>query len=410
MEEKKQEKKDIKKEVIQEEGKEVKEIEKKEKEKVCTKNITLSLKYILFGILLYVLLIILTVSLTLHFIFKDGSTVKEYLKESSDKSDNNIELLVTEQEKNVIDIVKQSQESVVSIAVSQIALEQGQGLVDTTNKIGTGFIVDESGIVITNQHVVSDRNSDYKVVNSHGDEFVVTTILRDDISDIALLRIDKGDKELKALKLGDSDKLVVGQNVLAIGTPLGEFAGSVTTGIISGLNRTVSAGQSWFGSTIKTYEGVIQTDAAINPGNSGGPLIDSLGEVIGVNFATTQGVDNISFALPINSVKNRLEEYKTHGKFIRPYLGVSYQMISAYEALYYKNVVPGALVVRVEPISPAFVAGIRKGDIITQFGEKKVDRSLAELIQQHKVGEEVEVKVTREGKEQVFKVKLGEME
>ncbi|MGI6443395.1 MAG: S1C family serine protease [Candidatus Dojkabacteria bacterium] len=410
MEEKKQEKKDIKKEVIQEEGKEVKEIEKKEKEKVCTKNITLSLKYILFGILLYVLLIILTVSLTLHFIFKDGSTVKEYLKESSDKSDNNIELLVTEQEKNVIDIVKQSQESVVSIAVSQIALEQGQGLVDTTNKIGTGFIVDESGIVITNQHVVSDRNSDYKVVNSHGDEFVVTTILRDDISDIALLRIDKGDKELKALKLGDSDKLVVGQNVLAIGTPLGEFAGSVTTGIISGLNRTVSAGQSWFGSTIKTYEGVIQTDAAINPGNSGGPLINSQGEVIGVNFATTQGVDNISFALPINNVKNRLEEYKTHGKFIRPYLGVSYQMISAYEALYYKNVVPGALVVRVEPISPAFSAGIKKGDIITQFGEKKVDRSLAELIQQHKVGEEVEVKVTREGKEQVFKVKLGEME
>lgn len=416
MEEKKQEKKteeekkDIKKEVIQEEGKEAKEIEKIEKEKVCTKNITHSLKYILFGILLYVLLIILTVSLTLHFIFKDGSTVKEYLKESSDKSDNNIELLVTEQEKNVINIVKQSQESVVSIAVSQIALEQGQGLVDTTNKIGTGFIVDESGIVITNQHVVSDRNSDYKVVNSHGDEFVVTTILRDDISDIALLRIDKGDKELKALKLGDSDKLVVGQNVLAIGTPLGEFAGSVTTGIISGLNRTVSAGQSWFGSTIKTYEGVIQTDAAINPGNSGGPLINSQGEVIGVNFATTQGVDNISFALPINNVKNRLEEYKTHGKFIRPYLGVSYQMISAYEALYYKNVVPGALVVRVEPISPAFSAGIKKGDIITQFGEKEVDRSLAELIQQHKVEEEVEVKVTREGKEKVFKVKLGEME
>ena len=148
MEEKKQEKKteeekkEAKKEVKQEE---VKEIEKKEKEKVCTKNITNSLKYILLGILLYVLLIILTVSLTLHFIFKDGSTVKEYLKESSDKSDNNIELLVTEQEKNVIDIVKQSQESVVSIAVSQIALEQGQGLVDTTNKIGTGFIVDESG-------------------------------------------------------------------------------------------------------------------------------------------------------------------------------------------------------------------------------------------------------------------------
>ncbi len=388
------------------ETKDIKKITEVKKGKLCCPMMPENLNHVIFGVLLYVLLIVSTVSLTLYFVFKAGSPARRCLEQKA----NNIDLLVTEQEKNTIDVVKLSQESVVSIAVSKIALEQGEGLKDITSKIGTGFIVDESGIVITNQHVVSNKNSDYKVVDSHGDEFAVTTILRDDTSDIALLRIDKKDKELKAIKLGDSDKLAVGQSVLTIGTPLGEFAGSVTTGIISGLNRNVSASESWFSSTTKTYEGVIQTDAAINPGNSGGPLINSLGEVVGVNFATTRGVDNISFALRINNVKNRLEEYKIHGKFIRPYLGVSYQMVSVYEALYYENIVPGALVVRVEPISPAYTGGIRKGDIITEFAGEKVNRPLAHFIQKKKVGESVEIKVVRESKEEVFKIELGEME
>lgn len=388
------------------ETKDIKKITEVKKGKLCCPMMPENLNHVIFGVLLYVLLIVSTVSLTLYFVFKAGSPARRCLEQKA----NNIDLLVTEQEKNTIDVVKLSQESVVSIAVSKIALEQGEGLKDITSKIGTGFIVDESGIVITNQHVVSNKDSEYKVVDTHGDEFAVTTILRDDSSDIALLRIDKKDKELKAIKLGDSDKLAVGQSVLTIGTPLGEFAGSVTTGIISGLNRNVSAGESWFSSSTKTYEGVIQTDAAINPGNSGGPLINSLGEVVGVNFATTRGVDNISFALPINNVKNRLEEYKIHGKFIRPYLGVSYQMVSVYEALYYENIVPGALVVRVEPISPAYTGGIRKGDIITEFAGEKVNRPLAHFIQKKKVGESVEIKVVRESKEEVFKIELGEME
>lgn len=388
------------------ETKDIKKITEVKKGKLCCPMMPENLNHVIFGVLLYVLLIVSTVSLTLYFVFKAGSPARRCLEQKA----NNIDLLVTEQEKNTIDVVKLSQESVVSIAVSKIALEQGEGLKDITSKIGTGFIVDESGIVITNQHVVSNKDSEYKVVDTHGDEFAVTTILRDDSSDIALLRIDKKDKELKAIKLGDSDKLAVGQSVLTIGTPLGEFAGSVTTGIISGLNRNVSAGESWFSSSTKTYEGVIQTDAAINPGNSGGPLINSVGEVVGVNFATTRGVDNISFALPINNVKSRLEEYKTHGKFIRPYLGVSYQMISVYEALYYENIVPGALVVRVEPISPAYTGGIRKGDIITEFAGEKVNKPLTQYIQKKKVGESVEIKVVRESKEEVFKIELGEME
>ena len=392
IEEKKEEKKDI-------------PVVKKTKKK---KNI---LDFVFGGLILVCFSTIMTTLLILFLLFGEKGPLRKYIGnfENSAKKDS-YELVVTEREANTINIVKESQESVVSIAVSQITLKPGEGVGDKTSKIGTGFIVDESGIVVTNQHVVSDVNATYKVVLHNGDMFEVTKVLRDDISDVAVLRIDKKDKEIKALKLGDSDKLVVGQEVITIGTPLGEYSGSVTTGIISGLDRSVTAGTGWFGSTTKSYEGVIQTDAAINPGNSGGPLINSQGEVIGVNFATTSGADNISFALPINKVKSRLEEYRTYGKFIRPFLGVSYQMISEYEALYYKDVVPGALVVRIDPVSPAYAAGIRRGDFIIEFGGEKVDRSLAEMIQKHKVGESVEVKVWREGAEQKFTVVLGEME
>lgn len=361
-------------------------------------------KYILFGTLIIFGLLIVLSSVIFVLYGKDsGRSV------GGQKEKETVELVVTQQEKNRIDIVENSADSVVSIAVSEVALTQEEGVKNVNNNVGTGFIVDESGIVITNQHVVSNEQADYKVIDSKGEVFEITQILRDSSSDIALIRIDISGREIKALELGDSDKLVVGQNVIAIGTPLGQYAGSVTTGIVSGLDRSLSASAGWFGSTVKTYEGVIQTDAAINPGNSGGPLIDSQGKVIGVSFARTLGADNISFALPINKVKNRLEEYKTHGKFVMPYLGVSYKMISSLEALYYKDVVPGALVVRIDPISPAYEGGIRRGDFIVEFGKEKVSSSLSDMIQRYKVGEEVDVKVYRAGESIEMKVKLGEV-
>lgn len=387
------------------EEKKVNKKEKVEAKKVLKQD---GAKFVLFGALIIFGLLIVLASVI--FVLYERNTAKIVVEKEGKESKEQIELVVTEDEKNTIEIVRNSEESVVSIAVSQLSLTQEEGVRDINNNIGTGFIVDNSGIVITNQHVVSDEKADYKVIDSKGEEFEIMQILRDSSSDIALIRIDIAGREIKALELGDSDKLVVGQSVIAIGTPLGEYAGSVTAGIVSGLNRSLSAGKGWFGTTVKTYEGVIQTDAAINPGNSGGPLIDSQGKVIGVNFATASGVDNISFALPINKVKNRLEEYRTHGKFIMPYLGVSYQMVSTIEALYYKDVVPGALVVRIDPISPAYEAGIRRGDFITEFGDEKVVTSLADMIQKHKVGEEVNVKVYRAGKDIEMKVKLGEME
>jgi serine protease Do len=317
-------------------------------------------------------------------------------------------ITVSEEESNTINVVKNSASGVVSIAISQLSLSQSEGVVSKDSNIGTGFVADANGWIVTNQHVVSSTTATYKVVTSDGNQYDVTEIVRDDANDIAILRIDA--KDLKVLELGNSDNLVAGQDVIAIGTPLGEYAGSVTKGIISGLDRTVTASASWFGTTQKTYEGVIQTDAAVNPGNSGGPLLNSEGKVIGVNFATTSGAENISFALPINRVKEKIEEYRTYGKFIKAYMGVSYQMISEYEAIYYSNsnVVPGALVQNLDIYGPAYRAGIQKGDIITELGGEKVVSSLSLYIQKHKVGDKVEVKVSRVGVEKIFEVTLAE--
>ncbi len=320
------------------------------------------------------------------------------------------EFIVTEAEMNIVGIIEEASRSVVSIAVSSLTLSPEEGLIDKSRNIGTGFVVGEDGIIITNQHVVSDLASDYTVVTQDGQEYEVKEILRDDLNDIAVIKIEPGEQGIRPLNLGDSDDLLVGQSVVAIGTPLGQLAGSATTGIISGIERTVTASSGWFGSTARTYEDVIQIDAAVNPGNSGGPLINSQGEVIGINFATTAGADNISFAIPINRVKDRLEEYRTYGRFIRPYLGVTYQMISEYEALYYTDVVAGALILRVEAGSPADKGGLKRGDIITEFGEIKVNKSLAEIIQQHEVDQQVELTVFREGSEEKLTITLGELD
>jgi serine protease Do len=171
-------------------------------------------------------------------------------------------LTVTEGENVIINVVKESSDSVVSIAVARTAVRQGEGVVDIVSNIGTGFIVDEGGIIVTNQHVVSDTNSSYIVVTLDEREYEVVEIVRDSNSDIAILKIDA--TNLPVLELGNSDDILVGQTVIAIGTPLGRFAGSVTTGVISGVNRSVTTSAGWFGNTTREYEDVIQTDAAVN--------------------------------------------------------------------------------------------------------------------------------------------------
>lgn len=326
---------------------------------------------------------------------------------SSDGSDSStsVKREVISEENMISDVVDEVKESVVSIAVSEANLDPQKGVLEDSVNIGTGFVIDDDGLILTNQHVVSNQSEDYIVISFDGKEYEVEEIARDDVNDLAILKV-KGNG-LKPLTLGNSDDVKVGQYVVAIGTPLGDFPGSVTTGIISGIGRSVSAGDS-FGATVKTYEGVIQTDAAINPGNSGGPLLDLDGNVIGINFATTSGADNISFAIPINLTKGRIAEYKKYGKFIKPYLGVEYEIITQTQAMFYTNVVPGALVRNVLDESPADKAGLQKADIITKVEDELVGSSLSALIQKHKVGEEITLEVWRDGKTREVTVKLEE--
>lgn len=392
--------------------KEVKKKAASEKKKVIKKPSKQVL--VLFGIFLIVFGTFLLVSVAGYLGVTYSPLIREYAirlegQEQIVESEGR-EFVVTASEMNTISIVEEANHAVVSIAVSRLTLTPEEGLVDRSQNIGTGFVVGQDGVIITNQHVVSDTSADYIVITQDGDEFQVLEILRDDLNDIAIIQVDLEERELPVLTLGDSDNLLVGQSVIAIGTPLGAYAGSVTTGVVSGLNRSVTASSGWFGATARTYENVIQTDAAVNPGNSGGPLINSQGEVIGINFATTAGADNISFAIPINRVVGRLQEYRTYGRFIRPYLGVTYQMISDYEALYYIDVVAGALILRVDPTSPAYEGGINRGDIITEFEGEEVNRPLADMIQEREVGQEVEIVVFREGEELTLTVVLAEMD
>ncbi len=387
---------------------EIKEVKKGEKVKEMIKPVVkkaLSSRYLkIFGFSLMFLGVLICILLALILLIKYYQMEEEGL--INNESNNKPSITITQEEDVVIKVVKNSSPSVVSIAVSQVTLRRGEGLVDEVSNIGTGFIVDPSGIIVTNQHVVSDISATYKVITSDGKEYEIVEIVRDDGNDIAILKIDA--TQLPALELGDSDTLVVGQTVIAIGTPLGEYAGSVTTGVISGTNRSVTTSSGWFGSTTKTYENVLQTDAAVNSGNSGGPLISTEGKVVGINFATTANADNISFALPINTVKQRLEEYRVYGKFIKPYVGISYQMISEYQAIYYTDVVAGALVMNIDLEGPASKVDIKRGDIIVKVNDEVVEDSFAYIIQSYKVGDEITLEIWREGKTHTVKVILVE--
>ena len=382
-------------------------MEDEKKEKVNKFNLNNYKHLKVFGISLLFIVVMLVILVSFILLIRYSENIQRLvLNEDTQESNEEITVTVTEEENVIINVVREASPSVVSIAVSQLTLKSGEGLVDELSNIGTGFIVDPNGIIITNQHVVSDTSSTYKVITNDGKEYEVIEILRDDSNDIAVLKVDA--TSLPSLDLGNSDTLLVGQTVIAIGNPLGEYAGSVTTGVISGVNRSVTTSSGWFGSTTKVYEDVIQTDAAVNPGNSGGPLISSEGKVIGVNFATTSNADNISFALPINRVKQRLDEYRTYGKFIKPYVGISYQMISEYEAMYYKDVVAGALVIAIDPTSPASKTDIARGDIITKVEGKEVTQSFAYIIQSYKVGDEISLEVWNSGKSRTVKVTLEE--
>src|SRR4030042_1779192 len=219
--------------------------------------------------------------------------------------------------------------------------------------IGSGFIISQDGLIVTNKHVVSDLQAEYKVITNDDQSYNVQKIYRDPVNDLAILKIEA--KGLQPVEMGDSDQLKVGQFVIAIGTALGEFRHTVTTGVVSGLGRGITAGSPYEG-YVEQLDNVIQTDAAINPGNSGGPLLNSFGQVIGINIAIAAGGENIGFAIPINIVKEAIDNFNKTGQFDRPFLGIRYQMISRDVALM-NNVPQGAYVVEVVADASADDAG-----------------------------------------------------
>ncbi len=290
---------------------------------------------------------------------------------------------------------------------------------------GSGFIIDKTGIVLTNRHVIEDPMAEYLVILQDGQAIKPEILAKDPIHDIAVLKI-KPPKEFKTkgfpvIKLGDSSKVELGEEVIAIGNALGLFANTVSTGVISGLSREIRA-QSGISMEKTKLRGLIQTDAAINPGNSGGPLIDLNGQAIGINAAMVYGAENIGFAMPINNAKKDLSDLKKYGHIRQPFLGVRYMMIDKMlKQQFGLPVDTGALVVAepsvtigikqaIVPGSPAHKAGLKEADIILEANNKKIDSKLSvtDVLQDCKIGQKVPLKVLRKGKPRTLHITLAE--
>ncbi|MBP6931212.1 MAG: trypsin-like peptidase domain-containing protein [Candidatus Pacebacteria bacterium] len=265
---------------------------------------------------------------------------------------------------------------------------------------GTGFLISSDGYIVTNKHVVSDTSASYSVTLNNSKVYDATVLARDDVLDVAILKVSSTDK-FSYLQLGDSDSIEVGQSVVAIGNALGQFKNTVSVGVVSGLSRSVTASTGGGGS--EKLSKVIQTDAAINPGNSGGPLLDINSNVIGVNVAVVSGSENIGFALPINSIKSVIDSVRKTGSISRPYVGVRYVTINP-EIKKSKGLTVdyGVWITKgskgepaIVPNSPAEKAGIKEGDVILEIDGQKIDEEgdFTFLIRDKNVGDYVELKV-----------------
>ncbi len=260
---------------------------------------------------------------------------------------------------------------------------------------GSGVIYSEDGYIITNYHVIQEAvnssNSAVKVTLANKEEYEATIVGADETTDLALLKIEA--TGLTPAKFADSDKINVGEYAIAIGNPLGkEFAGSVTVGYISAVNRTITADG-------RTYN-VIQTDAAINPGNSGGALVNSKGEVVGINTVkiSDESVEGLGFAIPSNYALKIIEELKENGKIVRPYIGI-YGIDLDKTLASRNNLVEGVYIYKISANSPAQELGLQRGDVIVEFdGQKVLTINEINTIKNEKnIGDKVKIKVYRDG-------------
>ncbi|MFC1686352.1 S1C family serine protease [Patescibacteria group bacterium] len=317
-----------------------------------------------------------------------------------------------EEDSAIIETAQKASPAVVSIiATSKVQDFLGQSYSEESG--GTGFIITSDGMIMTNRHVVSNKKGSYKVLTHDGKSYEASVVDLDPVNDIAVIQIEADN--LPVVSFGDSDKLQVGQRVVAIGNALGEYDNTVTAGVVSAIGRTISA---YDGGSYEKLEGVIQTDAAINEGNSGGPLVNLEGQIVGINTAIDKGGQLISFAIPSNVVKEAMDSVLEHGRIIRPLLGVRYLEVTKELAeLNDLSSEKGALVysgssslLAVIPDSPADKAGLEVNDIITKVNDDEINQenSLSRLLQRHSPGSEIELTIIRDGKEIKVKAKLEE--
>lgn len=308
-------------------------------------------------------------------------------------------------EDDITNVLENTIESVVGI--SKIKNTGNSIFLDNSAEslgLGTGMIVSENGYILTNWHVAGEKYSKCYVTLEDGRVENGNVVWTDKDLDLAIVKINV--TSLNSISIGDSDNIKIGQKTYAIGNPIGvEFQRTVTSGIISGINRTIKIENE------SAYmDDLIQTDATINPGNSGGPLINSSGEVIGINTVKITEAEGIGFAIPINIVKPIIESFINNGNFEEAYLG-----IFAYD----KNVIPyldsniefdsGIYVAQISSDGPSYNSGLKTGDVITKIDEKEINKmsELRQYIYTKKAGEQVNLTILRNKKEKIINIKLG---
>ena len=339
----------------------------------------------------------------------------------SNSSSESQQQIVSSESQLIGQIARNVGPSVVSVNVSGVATSSsifGQNQVEQQSA-GTGVIISNDGVIITNRHVIPTGSTDVSVTLSDGTKLneveVIGRTNDSDPLDIAFLKIkDTKGKKLQAAKLGDSSKVQVGDKVVAIGNALGQFQNTVTSGIISGYGRSIEAGDE-SGNSSETLQNLFQTDTAINRGNSGGPLVNINSEVIAINTAVAGNAENVGFAIPINDVQGLIKSVLRDGKLIRPYLGVRF--ISLTDDIAYQNnlstkrgayLAPSEGQPSVLAGSPAEKAGLKDKDIITKINDDSINEnnSLTSVLGRHSVGDKVMVTIVRDGKEQNLQATL----
>lgn len=321
-------------------------------------------------------------------------------------SNQNKNVVVSEQNAT-IQIAKKVSPSVVSITTST----SSQDLFGRSTQLqgaGTGIIISENGLILTNKHV-AQSGGEFTVVASNGKQYNnAKLVATDPTNDIAFIKIDANG--LTPAELGDSSKMETGSFVVAIGNALGQFQNTVTTGVISGKGRPVTAAD---GNSTESLQNLFQTDAAINPGNSGGPLVNIEGQVIGINTAVAgQGSENIGFAIPINEAKKDIDLVSKGQEITKAYLGVKYVMLTPQIAKSNNlDVDKGAYIAQsgIVPSSPAEKAGLSAGDVILKVNDTEIneDNNLTSVISQYNPGETVTITFIHNGKTQSAKVELA---